>query len=174
MGSDRPLQPGTPRLVFALCCGLVGLASPAHASNACPWLTEATASGVLGVDAEGNYLPATGAQLATCTFTEKGEGGARTLTITIEINNDTEARVNTLLRSCADSPVPLRAIGNEAVSCAVDVRRGQLTERAIGRVRSQIFTITLKSTLEDDPILTRDVVMAHLYTAAEQVAGNLF
>ena len=173
MASD-PSQRRRLRLVCVVCCGLIGLLRPAHASHACPWLTEATASGILGVDAEGTYLPASGTQPATCTFTEKGEGGARTLTITVETSNDTQARVSALLRACADSPVPLRAIGNEAVSCAVDLRRGQLTERALGRVRTQIFTITVKSTLKDDPILTRDAVKVHLYTAAEQVAGNLF
>jgi hypothetical protein len=174
MASDPRLGGGTLWLVFALSCGLPGLARHAHASNACPWLTEATASGILGVNAEGAYQPAAGTQPATCTFTEKEEGGARTLTITVETANDPQARVNDLVRTCADSPSPLRAIGNEAVTCAVDVRRGQLTERTIGRVRGQIFTITLKSALKDDPILTRDVVKGHLYTAAEQVAGNLF
>jgi hypothetical protein len=41
-------------------------------------------------------------------------------------------------------------------------------------VRNQVFTIDLNSTLKDDPILARDALKARIYTAAEQVAGNLF
>jgi len=44
----------------------------------------------------------------------------------------------------------------------------------VGRVRDQIFTITISTTLKNDPILTRDALKARIYTAAEQVAGNLF
>lgn len=69
---------------------------------------------------------------------------------------------------------PLNAIGNEAVYCAADLRRGELGERAIGRVRDQVFTIDMNSTLKDDPILTREALKTRIYTAAEQVAGNLF
>jgi hypothetical protein len=37
-----------------------------------------------------------------------------------------------------------------------------------------VFTITIASSLKNDPQLTRDVLKSKIYTAAEQVAGNLF
>jgi hypothetical protein len=68
----------------------------------------------------------------------------------------------------------LRAIGNEALSCAADDRKGGIGERVVGRVRDQVFTITISSTLKNDPGLNRDVLRSKIYTAAEQVSGNLF
>ena len=47
-------------------------------------------------------------------------------------------------------------------------------ERLVGRVRDQVFTITISTTLKNDPILTRDEIKSRIYTAAEQVSGNLF
>jgi hypothetical protein len=68
----------------------------------------------------------------------------------------------------------MQAIGNEATSCAADDRKGTLAARAVGRVRDQVFTITISTTLKGDSELTRDVLKSRIYTAAEQVAGNLF
>jgi hypothetical protein len=146
----------------------------ARAANNCPWLTEATASGLIGADSTGTYSAAATPHPAVCTFTEKAEGMARTLTITVEIVPDPHARMSVLAQSCGSASSPLNAIGNEAVYCSADVRRGELGERAVGRVRDQVFTITLSSTMKDDPILTRDALQSRIYTAAEQVAGNLF
>jgi hypothetical protein len=156
-------------LAFATC-----LPCAAHAANNCPWLTEATASGLIGADAAGTYAAATPSQPAACSFAEKGEAGARTLTITVELAAEPHARMAILTQVCGTGAIPLSAIGNEAVYCAADLRRGEMGERAVGRVRNQVFTITISSALKDDPILTRDALKTRIYTAAEQVAGNLF
>jgi hypothetical protein len=147
---------------------------PARAANNCPWLNEATASGLIGCDSVGAFTPAPDAHGGACTFTEKADGTARTLTIAIEVVADPHARVSALAQSCGGGADPLNAIGNEAFDCSADVRRGQLGERVVGRVRNQVFTITLSSTMKDDPILTRNALQSRIYTAAEQVAGNLF
>jgi hypothetical protein len=160
-------------LLTALVC-LLGLSRAAYAANTCPWLTEATASGLIGADSTGTYVSGAGAQPAVCTFTEKSQNAERTLTITVEIAGDPHARMAAEARSCGDGAAPLNAIGNEAVYCTADLRRGELGERAVGRVRDQVFTITLSSTMKDDPILTRDALKTRIYTAAEQVSGNLF
>ena|ERR1700761_5282030 len=146
----------------------------AHAANNCPWLTEATASGIVGADAVGTYTAASGAQPAVCTFTQKDEGMARSLTITVEIAKDPHTRMTSIAQVCGANAATLNAIGNEAVYCSADARRGELDERAVGRVRDQVFTITLTSKVKVDPILTRDSMKTRIYTAAEQVAGNLF
>jgi hypothetical protein len=155
-------------------CLLLGLPRATYAANRCPWLTEATASGLIGADAAGSYVAGTGSQPAVCTFTEKSQIPARTLTITVEVASDPHARMTAVARICGDGAAPLTAIGNEAVYCSVDLRHGELGERAVGRVRDQVFTITLNSTMKDDPILTREILKTRIYTAAEQVAGNLF
>ncbi|HEY6489225.1 MAG: hypothetical protein WCC26_08325 [Terracidiphilus sp.] len=159
--------------VFAL-LGFFALPCAAHAANNCPWLNEATASGLIGADATGDYTAAAGTQPAVCTFTQKDQGMARTLTITVEIAKDPHARMTEVAQACGAGAETLNAIGNEAVYCAADLRRGELGERAVGRVRDQVFTITLNSTMKDDPILTRDTLKTRIYTASEQVAGNLF
>ncbi|MGA3344672.1 MAG: hypothetical protein ABSC76_07310 [Terracidiphilus sp.] len=40
-------------------------------------------------------------------------------------------------------------------------------ERVVGRVRDQIFTITIDATLKGDPILTCDELKSRIYTADE-------
>ena len=76
--------------------------------------------------------------------------------------------------NCGTDTAPLRAIGNEAVVCTVDGRKGAMGERVVGRVRDQVFSITIGTTLKVDPILPRDVLKTNILTAAEQISGNLF
>jgi hypothetical protein len=162
------------RMLVGLALVLCATGGAAHAANNCPWLTEATASGLIGAEAVGTFTAASGAQPAVCTFAQKGDGMVRSLTITVELATEPHVRMASIAQVCGTGAAPLNAIGNEAVYCAADLRRGALGERAVGRVRNQVFTIDLSSTLKDDPILTRDALKVRIYTAAEQVAGNLF
>jgi len=146
----------------------------AHAENSCPWLTEATASGLIGVESVGSFIPATGERPAVCTFTQKDHARARSLTIAVEIANDSHARMTALAQACGSNAGVLNAIGNEAVYCAADPHRGELGERAVGRVRDKVFTIVIDTKAKDEPVLSRDMLKSRIYTAAEQVAGNLF
>jgi hypothetical protein len=82
--------------------------------------------------------------------------------------------MTTVAQACGSNAEVLNAIGNEAVYCAADSRRGEIGERAVGRVRDQVFTIVLNTKAKQEPVLTRDALKARIYTAAEQVAGNLF
>ncbi len=159
-------------VAFWIC--LLGAPTSARAANNCPWLNEATASGLLGGDAVGTYTDASGTQPAICTFTQQAPGITRTLRLTVEIAPDPPARLAAAERACGADTAPLNAIGNEAVFCAMDDRKGKLGERAVGRVRDQVFIITLNSSAKDDTILTRDVLKMRIYTAAEQISGNLF
>jgi hypothetical protein len=158
-------------LAFGLC--LVGNPLPAWASNDCPWLNEATASGFLGGDAVGAFKDASPGEPANCTFTQRGEQVTRTLTITVEIVPNPYDRFSSIAQSCGAASEPLHAIGNEALFCAMDNRHGA-GEQAVGRVRDQVFSITIHTTAKDDPILTRDALKTRIYSASEQVAGNLF
>lgn len=158
-------------VLLALC--VVAGAARAMAANHCAWLNEATASGLLGGDAVGDTSAAAG-QPTVCTFTQMTDGVKRTLRITVEVAPDAHDRVAALMLGCVTDGFPLKAIGNEAAACTADDRKGVMGERVVGRVRDQVFTITLSSSLKNDPVLTREALKSRIYTAAEQVAGNLF
>jgi len=152
---------------------LIGLPARAMAANNCAWITESTASGLLGGDAVGEVSAATG-QPTVCTFTQLGAGVKRTLRITVEIAAEPHVRLAAVAQVCGADQLPIKAIGNEAMVCAADDRKAGPGERVVGRVRDQVFTITISTTLKNDTILTREALKARIYTAAEQVAGNLF
>jgi hypothetical protein len=128
---------------------------------------------LLGGDAVGESSASTG-QPAVCTFTQAADGVKRTLRITVEVTPDAHMRVGAISQGCGADASPLKAIGNEAIACAADDRKGMMGERVVGRVRDQLFTITIGSSLKNDPVLTREALKSSIYTAAEQVAGNLF
>ena len=159
-------------MALGLC--LVGLPTLCHAKNNCAWINEATAGGLLGGASVGAFTAADAAQPAICVFTYEDAGIKRILRVTVEVVADSHARLMTLAQTCGKDAVPVKAIGNEAIVCAADERKGVLGERIVGRVRDQVFTITLSSTVKDDPLLTRDALETRTYTAAEQVSGNLF
>ena len=154
-------------LVFALCI-------PAYASNACPWMNEATASGLLGDQAVASFRPGSSPGKPTaCIFTQHSDSVVRTLMIEIETSPNAAARIKSRQKGCSSDVSLLQAIGNEAIMCAAD-QGSRLGELVIGRVRDQVFTIRISSSLNSDPVLTRDVLRNRISSAAEQIAGNLF
>ena len=159
--------------VFAL--SLLAMPIAARAENNCPWMNEATASDLVGGDAIGMYI-AEKDKPAVCTFTEQSGKAIRTLQISVEVASDPHQRfLSTAKEGCgSNSPLPLQATGNEAVICAVDSHRKIVGQRAFGRVRDQIFTITLSTSIKDDPTLTPAMLKMKIDTAAEQVSGNLY
>ncbi|MGD0892679.1 MAG: hypothetical protein ABR923_14205 [Terracidiphilus sp.] len=142
-------------------------------ANNCAWLNEATASGLLGGDSVGNVSAVVG-EPTVCTFTQVSAIAKRTLRVTVEIAADAHARLVVLAKGCGTDAASLKAIGNEALVCVIYDRMAGLGERVVGRVRDQVFTITISSTLKSDSILNRDALKSRVYIAAEQVAGNLF
>jgi hypothetical protein len=154
---------------------LLMMALPARAANSCPWMTEATASSLLGGDAVGAYTAAASAAPAVCTFTRSSSDATRTIRISVEIvSTSPHEHLATMEQTCGAQAATLQAIGNEAVFCSTQTPEAAASELALGRVRDQVFTITLATSLKGDRELTADVLKAHLYTAAEQVSGNLF
>jgi len=167
---------GIVRKLTFLLLSVICFALPAaiRAENNCPWLNEATAGGLLGGDAVGMKTDGSAGQPTVCTFTQQDKGVTRTLRITVEIAPEPHQRMSAVAQVCGADAAPIKAIGNEALVCSADDRKGGTGERVVGRVRDQVFTITIASTLKADPILNRDALKARIYTAAEQVAGNLF
>lgn len=157
--------------------GLIVLGAPAvtRAANNCPWMNEATASGLLGGNAIGSYSASTANQPPVCTFTQSEGDVTRVLRITVDLaEGDPHAHLMKAEAACGPNPTPLKAIGNEAVSCAVDEPNPGRGARAIGRVRDQVFEILMTTTRKDDSILKSDALRIRINTAAEQVSGNLF
>lgn len=160
------------RIAFSVLLALFAVS--ARAENNCPWLNEATASGLLGGDAMGTFTAAANGQPAMCSFVQKTADGMRELTISVLTDADAQMKLGVMMHSCGAADHPLQAIGNEAGVCAVDTKHRQMSERIVGRVRDQIFTISFITTLKNDPVLNRDWLMSKSYSAAEAVAGNLF
>jgi hypothetical protein len=160
--------------LIALALGFIGLPAVAHAANNCPWINEATASGLLGSEAVGTFIDATPRQPATCIFTQQAAEVTRTLRITVELMSDPHQILELIAAHCATAGTPLPAIGNEAMVCSAEGHNGAPAEFVAGRVRDQVFTITIHSTLKGDSILTRDALKVRIVTAAEQISGNLF
>jgi hypothetical protein len=160
-------------VVVCLYC-LLGLPDAVRAENKCPWLNEATASGLLGGNAVGAFAESSPNQPAVCTFTMQSPEVTRTLRISMESVSNPHTRLMAAEQICGTNAEVLEAIGNEAVFCAADEQKGHMGERAVGRVRDQVFTILINSSIKNDSVLTRDALRNRIYTAAEQVAGNLF
>jgi len=173
MESNSNVKMKTLRLAL-LSLGILSVAANCYAKNNCPGINEATASGLLGGDAVNEFTEASGGQPAVCTITQTGTGFTRTLRITMEVVPDTHARWQTAIQACGKNAAALQAIGNEASMCLLDNRTSGLVELVVGRVRDQLFTITMSTTLKDDLILTKMSLKEKAYTASEQVAGNLF
>ena len=171
MGLQRTLCRTAPR-VLAIC--LLYIPAVSNAANKCPWINEATASGLLGGPSEGLYTPGATGQPAACTFTNSNAQVTRTLRVTVELAVDPHAQLHTISQTCGPDVIPIKAIGNEAIACTADGRKGAAGERIVGRVRDQVFTILIGTTLKNDPILDRYTLKTNLLTAAEQVSGNLF
>jgi hypothetical protein len=156
---------------------LLGLAlllpTISHAQAKCPWLTEPTARGVLG-----------GALKATITLTAKHGGVCEfsrqqgpmllELRISVEIMTDIPKQFPAHLAQCPPNSQPVRAIGNEAVTCSVQDQTGATVEKIVSRVRDQAFVVTLSSSAQNDPMMTPQQRSEKAHLVAEQVAGILF
>jgi hypothetical protein len=57
------------------------------------------------------------------------------------------------------------------VMCATNKGQG---EQVFGRVRDNVFTITITTSAGNDPTMPRDVLIEKAGLVAEQVSGNLF
>jgi hypothetical protein len=153
---------------------LLALHATGQANRNCPWINQATASGLLGGEAASEVSAAAVGGPTVCTFTQQAADLKRTLRVTVGIATDPHARLEEVARICGTDLSPIKAIGNEAMICAADDRKGGLGEHVVGRVRDQVLTITIASSRKADPILNRDALKTKISAAAEQVAGNLF
>jgi hypothetical protein len=149
---------------FALC----------QANTGCPWLNVATASGVLRSSDSGPMATLAEGSRAVCSFVYHDAIASRELRITMEQVQDPSQAMTGYKARCSGEASPLQAIGNEAVMCAADTKGQADGEQVIGRVRDQIFTVTITTSARNDPSMSRDALREKARNIAEQVAGALF
>jgi hypothetical protein len=104
----------------------------------------------------------------------KTAGGARTLTIHVKTTPDATARVNSMSKGCGQPPEILPAIGNEAYVCTAEHSKESVVQRVIGRVRDQVFDITIATTGKGESSVWMANLKMRIGIVAEQVSGNLF
>ena len=153
---------------------LMSLTSAAHAANQCPWMNQATASGLLEGEANIEYSKSPAGQAGICTFIDREASLTRTLTIQVEVSPAAHQRVEEFAHACGGQSEPVPAVGNEANLCTSTDRKGMREERIVGRVRDQVFSIVLGTSSKNDSARHADMLRMHLLSAAEQVSGGLF
>jgi hypothetical protein len=95
---------------------------------------------------------------AACDFTYHDATASRELKITVEQVTDPQHAMSAYKALCGPRMTPVRGIGNEAVTCAVDSKRKSYGQRVIGMVRDQIFTVTMITNAKNDPAMPREAL----------------
>jgi hypothetical protein len=143
-------------------------------NTGCPWLNVATATGVLRGGESGPMATLAEGGKARCSFTYHDSTASRELKITVEEIKDAKQAMAAYEARCGSSVTPLRAIGNEAVTCAVDSKGKSYGQQVIGIVRDQIFTVTVTTSAKKDPTMPLEALEEKSRNISEQVAGALF
>jgi hypothetical protein len=144
-----------------------------HGQTKCPWINEATARGILGgpvtltakVRDQGDGV---------CEYSRQQGDVVHKLRISVDIMTDIHKQFPTYLAQCPPKSTPLRAIGNEAVMCSIQGKGDEYAEKVVGRVRDEAFVVSVSSSVQDDPTMTREMRREKTNVMAEQVAGILF
>lgn len=127
------------------------------AGESCAWINVATAGGILGGAVESKVTQ------DKCEFERRG---GDSLSVEVKIMAKPPNQFTKYLSDCKSKPVPLKAIGNETVTCSA--RHAGL---AIGRVRDHAFIIRVTT---NDHSTNNEALESKAEEAARHVAGNLF
>jgi hypothetical protein len=139
----------------------------------CRWINEATAQGILGGPVTVTATISDQSE-GVCEFTRKQESVTHQLRIAVNLMTDIPKQFPAYRAKCPAGSSPLRAIGNEAVSCSLHESGDHFSERVVGRVRDQAFVITVTSTAKDDASMSPELRREKANLVAEMVAGILF
>lgn len=137
---------------------------PVFAAETCPWLSNATAAGVLGaaVTVKVTHVESS-SEDGTCEF-HLDPPNIRMLRIDVHTMHQPTSELKQLEQTqCGSRAVDIRGVGNEAVQCA---SADQMNGQVVGRVRNRSLVVLLVNKHPDVQKQVRDV--------AEMVAGNLF
>ena len=157
-----------------LLLGLVWLIpTVSHAQAKCPWLTEATARGILG-GAVTARVDLKDSGNGVCEFSREQGSVVLELRISVNVMTDISKQFPTYLAQCPPKSTSVPAIGNEAIMCSVQERDNRYAEKVVSRVRDQAFVVSVNSTAPEGPSMTQEMRHEKAHLVAEQVAGILF
>jgi hypothetical protein len=142
------------------------------AESICPWLNEATASGILNSPVDVKVQTA-GDEGGTCVFSALSQSSMDSLRITVGDVKDTSKSLIFYQSQCTSPQYLLNAIGNEAELCSVDAVHSR-REQVVGRVRNKIFVVSINSSTNNDSTASKKLLQNKVVSIAEQVAGSLF
>jgi hypothetical protein len=162
------------RIAHTLLLGLLTLIPTVCAGQVkCPWINEATASGVLG-GAVTLTAKVSDQSAGFCLFSRQQGTVIRQLRVSVDIMKDIPKEFPTYLaQQCPAKRTSLRAIGNEAVMCSVE-SNDEHAEKVVGRVRDRAFVVSVSSSAQDDTSLNQEMRREKANQMAEQIAGFLF
>jgi hypothetical protein len=109
-----------------------------------------------------------------CEFSRQQGSVLLELRISVGIMTDIPKQFPAYLAECPPNSTPVRAIGNEAVTCSLQDRSDRYVEKVVSRVRDQAFVVSLSSSAPNDPSMTPEMRSEKVHLVAEQVAGILF
>jgi hypothetical protein len=136
----------------------------------CPWFTTGSAAMALGGDVT-IVAHASGNWDGSCKFEHRSDKITQTIEILVS---------KTDRHPCPPRSTSLKALGNEAVQCALTNPKGQESDTVAGRVRDAYFVVTMTNVSgairePSTQVRPSDPFGAcPLELIAEQVAGNLF
>ena len=145
--------------------------SACRADARCPWLNAATAEGLLGGKVQTNMTPLTAQGDTTCEFSSQQDSTASILRIEVHRMEAPSKEFASYLSKCGGITLPLKAIGNEAVPCALKGSSTPGEEQIIGRVRDRVFLLSIRRNVPPPP---KDGLREDTRNIAEQIAGSLF
>ena len=160
--------------MFMVIAGAFASPPQGRAQNQCPWLNEATAAGVLGGEVQVNTTSLTPQGDTTCDFKRTQQASVFELRIAVRTMALPSKDFAASLAQCAGTPVPLKAIGNEAFQCVQRNNSSNGGEQIIGRVRDRAFVIYIKRGSARQSTLPQNGLSEEGRNVAEQVAGALF
>jgi hypothetical protein len=149
-----------------------------QAEESCPWLDAPTANAALGTTTTGTVTLLDKNQLDTdkigdsiCEFTKQRNPLFRQLRIEVRTVADPAQEFITYTAHCSSKPSPVKAVGNEALACALEAKSGQVAEQIIGRLRDRIFVVTLWA---NESWVSHFVLLAKTYSVTDQVSGAMY
>lgn len=143
---------------------LLAVSVTGKASSKCPWLTQGSATAILGGDVSNSVLVADDTS-GSCHFLRRQ--AATTYELSVEV-------AQPLTDSCPpDSQKPI-GIGTGALQCSVTPSPTHFTEQIDGQVRALHFRVAISTSGIRLSTAQRQSQRENLRRAAEEVAGNLF
>jgi hypothetical protein len=159
-------------ILLLMSCVVMFMSGVCESKESCPWLNEATAAGIL----EGSVTVAvthnnSNKEDASCEFIRQQKSVATVLRIEVATMTESAGTFASYAARCGSNGTPLKAIGNEAVVCSVEVKKRQVGEQVVGRVRNRAFIVSVSSNADS---AESSELREKARRVAEQVAGFLF